>query len=152
MIINISPLVKAWEKFNDLKAQVTYLKAMIEQSPETQKLRVITDELKECNTTFDRISDAITAEAIALYTASGEKHPHPGVEVKIFKIPTYDESKALDWCITNLPGAIKCDFKLFEKHAKAVAETKPIDFVTIIDTPRVSILADLSQFIEPKKE
>ena len=78
--------------------------------------------------------------AVAHYEATGEKHPTPGVEIKIVKRLEYEEGAALAWAIEHTL-ALSLNRKQFEKLCKFLAP----DFVTIIPTPRAEIATDLKK-------
>ena len=77
-----------------------------------------------------------------------EKKPAPGVGISVRKELAYNEDQALEFCKESLPKALKLDKRLFEKHAKGVAETQPLDFVTIKEKPTATISSDLSEYLK----
>ena len=93
----------------------------------------------------DRI-EKIHACVLDLYKTTQDKSPHPAVKIRINRKIDYPIGTALDWCKENLRSAFIFDHKFFEKHARAIEGTAPIDFVTFTDEPQVTIASDLSKW------
>ena len=72
--------------------------------------------------------------------------------IKVTAVAEYDAEDARKWCSECLPRAMVLDTKYFEKHAKAVAETAPLEFVEIVDALQVAIASDLSAWLPPKTD
>jgi DNA polymerase-3 subunit epsilon len=79
---------------------------------------------------------------------ANDKHPHPAVGIRNITRLEYDPRKAYLWCQDHLPAALVLDRTFFEKHAKAVAKTSPLDFVTISQEPQATIATDLSAYLD----
>jgi len=88
----------------------------------------------------------IKAQAIEEYNTFSTKDPHPAVKIRILRKIDYPIGVAIDWCKEHLLNAFKFDDKLFDKHARAIEGTSPIDFVTFTDEPQVTIASDLSKW------
>lgn len=99
-------------------------------------LEAIRFDLKETD-------EAIRAQAIVNYHQTQDKNPVDGVSVVINKVCEYQESDGKRWAIDNAIDMLKFDAKKFEKHAKAVADTLPLEFVTIKEEPSVRIASEL---------
>lgn len=81
-------------------------------------------------------------DCLAEYNQTGEKKL-PGGQIKIYTSLEYDEQIAVDWCLAHEHGKLlKLDSRGFEKVAK---ELEP-DFVTTIETPKMTLASDLSEF------
>jgi hypothetical protein len=61
----------------------------------------------------------------------------------------YDLEEARQYCLKDLPGALKLDKSFFEKHAKGVAETAPLSFVQIVEehSYKPNVSSDLSSYL-----
>lgn len=77
--------------------------------------------------------------AIDNFNETGDKDPVNGVKVIINKSLEYVPDKAIVWCINNALGMLKLDKRAFEKHARAVVDTVPIEFIEIKEVPAVRI-------------
>ena len=84
--------------------------------------------------------EALRNAALATYNATGDKHPAPGVEVKMGTKMVYDPAEALAWavehgmCLALAKGA-------FEKVAKA----SPIPCVQVVETSFVALATELQE-------
>lgn len=99
-------------------------------------LEAIREELKETD-------EAIRAQAIVNYHQTGDKNPVDGVSVVINKVFSYPVNRAVEWAINNSLDMLKLDTKKFEKHARAVNDTLPIEFVEVKEEPSVRIASRL---------
>jgi hypothetical protein len=64
------------------------------------------------------LEQAIRARGIEGYKRDGDKHPTPGVEIKLFDEATIeDPDKVRAFCFDNLPGALVVDEKKAKKYA-----------------------------------
>jgi hypothetical protein len=79
------------------------------------------------------------------------KYPHPAISIKVLIEPYYKEEDAHAWCMDHLPKALKIDAAYFEKHARAVLETAPLEFVQFVPKLSVQIKGDLAEFVEGVK-
>lgn len=92
----------------------------------------------------------LVEESVRLFRETQKKKPFPGLEVKETIVLDYNPVNALEWCKTNLPGAIKLNLNttLFETNAKAMSKNgTPLDFVTITTEPKGQIASDLSTYL-----
>jgi hypothetical protein len=63
-----------------------------------------------------QIKDAALAE----YISSGEKRPHPLVGIRVYKkFQLINEAEAIEYVVSQMPAALKVDWKQVEKLAKA---------------------------------
>jgi hypothetical protein len=90
--------------------------------------KVMTDNFAQL---VSELETVIRAEALAEFQATDNKHPHPKVEIKLFKTFSITEpAKVLAWVKTNLADALVVD----EKKVKAYAMT---------EEPKALIASDL---------
>jgi hypothetical protein len=102
--------------------------------------------------THEEEAEALEAElremAVLDFDLTHDKHPHPAVSIKVMTRLQYDPERAAGFCREYLPSAIKVDYKTFEKYAKNVADTAPLDFVEFVEEPQAQIVTDLSKFVK----
>ena len=82
---------------------------------------------------------ALREAAVDIYNLTGNKHPAPGVEVKVRTGLRYDLAEALAWA-KETGIALQLNAPVFEKLAKA---SPPPDFVEVVKVPFAAIAADL---------
>ena len=85
--------------------------------------------------------------ALAAYEASQDKHPGPGVEIKVGTKLTYEPEEAFAWAKEH-GLALMLNVKSFEALAKA----NPITCVTSEPEPKATISTDLRKALEIKEE
>ena len=73
---------------------------------------------------------------------------HPAIGIRNVRKLEYDPQEALHFSWLNLPDAIKLDARTFEKHAKAVEETAPLQFVKYSIEIQATLATDLGEFLE----
>ena len=120
----------------------------LEADPIYQRYEKLVEQRKEVMDKKKNISDGLKELAVLQYFDIGEKKPAPGVEVRIYTRLNYDEETAFSFCEQHLPAALKLDKKKFEKYVKAMEEVDPVDFVEIVEDPRVFISGDFSEYLE----
>jgi hypothetical protein len=130
------------------KAAMDYLINAVKQSPNYLDLERRMD-LAVYNAS--QIEAQVRGGALANYYQNKDKSPHPAIGIRVIHKIDYSDADARQWCMSNMPNALKLDKTVFEKHAKAVADTIPIPFVTITDEPQATIASDLSKYIETQE-
>jgi hypothetical protein len=78
---------------------------------------------------------------------AGKDGLHEGVYVKNEDRFEYDTEKAVEWAMQFAPNMLFVDRAAFEKHAKAVSKTLPLDFVKIHQVEKIVIRKDLDQYV-----
>lgn len=81
----------------------------------------------------------------AAYTATKEKKPIAGVEIKLFKVYTIDEEKGLAWARETKLCLVPERLDL--EAVKKVAVATPLPFVKVHDEPKAQIAKDLSAYL-----
>jgi hypothetical protein len=77
--------------------------------------------------------------ALERYAATGDKHPAPGLGIRMVKTVEYEDGAAFAWAKgTGL--ALQLDRKAFEKIALAT----PIPGATVVEVAQATIASDLS--------
>lgn len=77
---------------------------------------------------------------------AGDKHPHPLVEIKVFRIPRITRPNLTrEWAWKKHPEFLLFDEEKIGKYAKEIGE---VPGVVIEDDPRVYIAKDLSKIGE----
>lgn len=79
---------------------------------------------------------------------TGEKPKVHGVGTRSKTTLAYDNNMALAWCQLFFEQALVLNRDLFEKHARAVAETNPVPFVEFHTEIIATIAQDLSEYIQ----
>lgn len=96
----------------------------------------------------------LRAALVENFKATGEKTFDKQLSVRVTTKYQYDQGKAVEWCETNAPIAIKkvVDAKLFEPFAAqstvdpvTKVETMALPFVTKVVAPSAVIAKDLSE-------
>ena len=107
--------------------------------------------LGEANKQVCKVDNSLRKNVIATYEETGEKKPHPACGVRLTTKMRYVDADAITWCRENLPAALSLNRRLFEKHAKGVAETAPIPGVAFIKEPKATIAKDLSVYLKDQE-
>lgn len=120
-----------------------------EQAALAAKVAQLREEFTALNALlFDQYADAkarteeaeqyCKEQASAVWAATGDKEPAPGVKVKMKTTLVYDPADALQWAkVAGL--ALQLDTKAFEKIAKAT----PVACVATVEEPQVTLATDL---------
>jgi hypothetical protein len=82
----------------------------------------------------------LRASVLDAYRTTGDKHPAPGVGIRIVKVMEYDPDKALLWVVKN--NYLNC-LQLEKKNFKKVAEGLGPEFVEIKEEPQATISREL---------
>lgn len=120
-----------------------------EQAALMAKVAQLREEFNALNALlFDQYADAkarteeaerhCKEQASAVWAATGDKEPAPGVKVKMRTTLVYDPADALQWA-KGAGLALQLDTKAFEKIAKAT----PVPCVTITEEPQATLATDL---------
>ena len=124
-----------------LAAQQELMRAARQAWDDEYKVEIenTTHLLKECATAEVTLRDM----TLAAYHKTGDKHPVPGVDVRLIQQMNYDTAEALTWAMDKRL-ALKLDVNAFEKVAKVIR----LDFVTIIEMPQATIASDLDAVLK----
>lgn len=89
--------------------------------------------------------EIVRSFAIGAYEDSGNKHPVPGITIKLFTRLQYETECALEWCKAYAPMMVRevLDTKRFEKVATNLIGAP----VEVVIEPRPYIDADLSNYL-----
>lgn len=128
-------LVNARKHAAALEEMAAILKAEIMAHPLYSKWKDMQEELDMAETQIYIAKTLFGMEAIAEYNRTGEKKPHPAVEVKIMTEVLYDDEEALKYARIHIPNAVKLDTKKFEAAAKALE----LPFVKIEEYPKAYV-------------
>ena len=116
---------------------------LLEQSEEWQLVEQCKAYLAGVKEDLQETDDTIRVMAVEKYHEDGNKHPHEKVSIAINKVFSYSVDRAIQWAINNSLGMLKLDTKKFEKHARAVNDTLPLEFVEMTEEPGVRIASKL---------
>lgn len=141
---NINVLMRDLAETNRQYEQASEEVARMRQTLESSEAYQIYTELQE---QMKELRANIEAVALKEYETTNIKQLADGLSIRVYKKVQYDQAEATKWAIANAPTMVKIDGRLFEKHAKAVQDTTPIEFVEIYDDPKVAISSDLSSYL-----
>lgn len=88
---------------------------------------------------------AARARTVQRYQETGDKHPVPGLGIRLVKTVEYDADRALAWAKQS-GLALLLDRKAFEKIAIAT----PVPGATVVELPQATIAADLGAVLPPE--
>ncbi len=92
----------------------------------------------------------VRKDVLAYLEASGEKPKVKAIGTRTRTTLLYEDKMALAWCQLFFEDALALNRELFEKHAKAVAETNPVPFVELKKEVFPTIATDLGEYlVEP---
>lgn len=94
----------------------------------------------------------IRQDVLAYYELTGSKPAVKAIGTRTKTTLMYQDTMALAWCQLFFEQALALNRDLFEKHARAVAETNPVPFVEIVKETIPTIAQDLSEWLEEVKE
>jgi hypothetical protein len=114
----------------------------------TQLHKEAVDKTTSIRVEIEKITREIYDQFLYPDTKIPNKHPHPAITVMVLSVPFYKEEDAHAWCMDHLPKALDLNPSFFEKHAKAVLATAPLEFVQFIPKISIKIKSDLAEFIE----
>lgn len=124
--------------------------AAVDATPEAARLADANAELAITKGNIDQLRRDINCLTVMEYGESQNKKPVSGVGIRVSQVYNYDQGKAKDYCLAELPEALKLDTKTFEMYVKGVQEVKPLDFVTVEEKVTPTIASDLSEYLEDK--
>ena len=137
------------------KVEAEYLQeiAMIEKeiaaTPLGQRLARCRDLLGTARMDKADAEERVRNAALQAHHATGNRRPHPAVQVILSTVLSYDPQAALDYCRLHLPKALTLDRRKFEKAAKVLE----LPFVTVGQMPATRIASDLTEYlIGPQKD
>lgn len=131
------------------KARQQEMLKELEQSIDWRTLQAFIDDASAQILEYDA---SIRELAVELHEESGSKTPHPAVKVQMTANLEYPEPAARQWCFQHLPNALYLNKTLFERHAKAILDTAPIEFVFLAHIPRATIAQDLTPYLSEINE
>jgi hypothetical protein len=132
----------------ELQEQIAQLESRREKRYGPGKeLLAIEEQVSELKAHAKKLDSQIRDHVVVIYESTGQRHPHPAVGIRVYTKLRYDTDEALHWSQHHLHAALKLNKRFFEKHARAVAETQPIPFVTIEESPSATISIDLSEYV-----
>jgi hypothetical protein len=91
----------------------------------------------------DNIEGLIRERVAFHYERTGDKHPAPGVNIRVLTRLEYDPVQAFEWAKSH-GLALSLDKKAFE----SIAKVQPLDFVTKVDAPQATISTNLDKVLE----
>lgn len=114
---------------------------MLEDFVNSLEYKTAEDASKTATQEVEKCTNAVHAEALTMWEANDDKHPHPKVEIKMFlRTSITDSEVARNWCFDNLRAALKLDTKTVEKYAKQFGVVPGVD---VEELPKVYIASKL---------
>ena len=84
--------------------------------------------------------DALRKATVEAFEATGNKHPAPGVGIRMTRQIAYSEEDAIRWAINHgHTDLLKLNYKPFEQAAKVL----DLNFVTVTEVPEATIAREL---------
>ena len=120
-----------------LKAQVRELRRQFDESNAE-----ILNRLDEAVADLAAKEQLMRELAVELFKETGSKAPGPGIEVKIYQEPQYQEPRAIEWSLEH--KHMDC-LSLNRTRFEAAAKVHRPEFVEWVPTPKASIAQDLSK-------
>lgn len=144
MIGLIDKLKRNKQYTSKVEANITQLESELHLLTIWQELQRAKSLLLEYKEEAQEIDTQLRKKAIEEYQATGNKKPINGVSVIITKSLIYHPERAIRWAAANdAMSMLKLNTRDFEKHARAVADTIPLKFVSIEEVPQVRIAKEL---------
>lgn len=91
-----------------------------------------------------QLEETVRALAITEHLMTGDKHPAPGISIRITPKWRYEEREALRWAIQHEPDCLSLRKAAFE----AICKTRPLPFVTVENVSVPALDADLAGAVE----
>jgi len=142
-------LARLNHNLEDVNEIVSENQKLLEGTPQYIALKKSKATAKDIQTSAQRVRSEINTLTLEAYQQTGEKKPAPCVGIRVGQSFVYDTDQALNYCLAELPEALKLDKRTFEKYVKGMQEIKPLDFVTIEEKITPTIASDLSEYLEP---
>lgn len=140
----VQEVAKARSMMDSYEKDADILRTSIAQTIESQMLDELTrNTMPMVAARVYELEALLKQGALRYFAETEDKHPTPGVDIKVFTELEYDKSLALDYCREHLPSALKLDSVKFERVAKVLAEEPLLSFVKQHETPRAEIRRDL---------
>jgi len=121
--------------------------AMLEQVKQQERFLELEEYRKSSVGMIGRLEAELREHAVEVFKETGEKHPHPALNILERPRVAYDLAAAVEYCKAHLPRFVTLDKAAFEKHAKAVVETDPLPCVTYFKEPTATIATDLTSYL-----
>ena len=148
----IESLAKARRLLKDEQDNLAGLEAEI-AAAFGKRLAMAKVQLGEAKLGVQDAEGTVRTAALDLYAQDSNKKPHPKVQIKVYRVYQYDESKALLFARVHMPGALKLNKRAFEKAARGLegmdlgeVTGQLAEVVTIRDDPRATIARDLGGY------
>lgn len=127
---------------------VEALYEVVKSLPEFAEFEREQAAVKQLQDKMTAIRSEINDLTLAAYNETGNKKPANGVGIRVGVSYVYDGEVAKNYCLAELPEALKLDTRIFEKYIKGIMEVKPLNFVTTEEKVTPTIASDLSEYLE----
>jgi hypothetical protein len=95
--------------------------------------------LEAARSAQEQAETTLREAVLAAYNATGSKHPHPAVGVRVCTRLVYDQAAVTTWALENLTPLLVLDTKMFEQVAPHIK----VPGVTTVTEPQATIAQDL---------
>ena len=100
-------------------------------------------QLEQATESLGTVETALRDATVQAFNATGDKHPGPGLGIRVVSKLEYDSGVAFDWALEH-KLALKLDSPTFEK----IAKSNSLPFVAVTDQPTATIATDLEKALE----
>ena len=144
LLFSLQKLKTAREELEEQK----YIKKMLEdQLAENPHYAAALEKIGELLEEMNDLTEEVKTKAVELYNLNpeaGKKLAGGNVTIKeSTNAQIIDAKLALEWAEKNAPAMLILDTKALLKHAKAVSDTLPLDFVEITKELTAAIASDI---------
>lgn len=139
------------ERLRRIQAQrikLAHLRMLIEEERKRwqETIREWTEAASEAAERVMEMEAELRAEAAERYAQDGDKHPVPGVNIRVVRECDYDLIEARKWALTHFPPAMQLNRQVFEKFAMTFPASVA-GVVEVREAAQVTIASDLSQAV-----
>lgn len=131
------------------REQAAGLKARLDQANAVWLRRnaALLDELKAAAGAVCTLEGEVRERALWIYVVlGGEKHPAPGVDVRVLQRVEYEPEQAFAWAVDN-GLALRLDPRAFEALAKTSPLESLAEIAKVVDQPQAIIATDLTKVL-----
>lgn len=127
-----------------LQHHIQQLESQLQENEIWQELQRAKSLMAEYDTELKEFDSKLRQAAIDEFNQTGNKKPVEGVSIVISKVLEYQPERAIRWAVANNAlDMVSLKKSPFEKHARAVSDSLPLEFVTIKEEPSARISKEL---------
>jgi glucan biosynthesis protein len=128
----------------EITQQIDIAEQALHNTQEYKRLAALRETCKTYTDEEDAAASRARSLALVAYETRGNKHPAPGIQIKLYRQVLYDQATALAWCSTDAPFLVQhtINARAFERLAPEI----PGAPVQVVSQARAIIDADLTQY------